>query len=225
MKAIETTRTEVVTKYRAFDGTDWDTPDEALSHEQKYCDDLYDKMHGASYPKNEIKHLPFPADEMIGIYKDFSHEIFDTLLPGTSDPDWSKISFSAIAQISYEMDMSLLLVDHSAEELFNLMVPILEKHGLHKIYFYVIADIPRGIKAAKIRNDWAAALRNTKDIHDITWALQWSFTNKDIITLAQLHKSNKFRRKIEDILTDANFHQEAGDFMNRKYDDYLAKEE
>jgi len=223
MKPIQLTQTAVVTKYQAFDGTTWDTAEQALAHETAYCDALYEKMHGASYPENEIRHLPFPADDMINIYKDFSHEIYDVLVPGVPDLDWDKINTPVLAQINYEADMNSLLTEHSAEELFKLMIPILDKYKLHKVYFYVLSDIPRGVEAAKIRNDWETALRNTKDVHDINRTLQWSFSDKDIAVLARLHKSNKFRKKIEDMLTDANYHEESGEFADKNYDDYLAE--
>lgn len=224
MKPIQLTQTAVVTKYQAFDGTTYDTAEGALAHETAYCDALYEKMHGAAYPKEEIRRLPFPGEHMISIYKDFSSDVYEKLIPDASELDWSKIDTPPIAQINYEMDVDHLLLDHSAEELLKLMEPILEKYHLHKIYFYVLSDIPRGIEAAKIRNNWSDALKNTKDVSDINSVLQWSFTDRDISTLAKLHKSGKFRKKIEDMLEGANFHQESGDFSTHDYEQYLTEE-
>lgn len=224
MKEIQIPQTTIVTKYKAFDGSEWDTAEDALAQENKCCEDIFARMHGASYPEEEIRRLPFPGEHMLDIYKDFSTDVYEALIPDANPLDWSKIDTPPLAQINYEADIDQLLLDHTAEELLDLMTPILEKYHLHKIYFYVLSDIPRGIEAAKIRNNWFDTLKATKDVHDINRVLQWSFADQDLYRLAKIHKAGKFRKKIENMLTDANFHEESGDFASKCYEKYLAME-
>jgi len=72
----------------------------------------------------------------------------------------------------------------------------------------------------QIRDDWEAALESDMDYSEIAQAIEWGFTREDIITLMELHRENKHRRKIEDLLTDCNYHTEckawsAGDYTFR----------
>ena len=76
------------------------------------------------------------------------------------------------------------------------------------------------IKDAEIRLDFAAALRSVKCGDDLSGLLGWGFNKEDLINLMKLHKSNKFRTKIEDLLTDCNFHHECGLLCEKKYDEF-----
>ena len=76
-------------------------------------------------------------------------------------------------------------------------------------------------RAAEIRHDWATALRGVKNGTALSSSIDWSFSSEDIRALAKLHKSNKFRQKIEDLLEDCNFHYECGKFADKKYDEFL----
>lgn len=74
---------------------------------------------------------------------------------------------------------------------------------------------------AKIRHDFAAALKKCKNGYELSSPLHWGFSNKDIFELAKLHKSNKFRKKIEDLLEDCNFHYECEKFSKNEYDEFF----
>lgn len=74
---------------------------------------------------------------------------------------------------------------------------------------------------ASIRLDFDAALSKVKYGSDLSRRLGWGFSNNDITNLAALHRSNKHRRKIEDLLEDCNFHTECGAFAEGEYEDYL----
>lgn len=74
---------------------------------------------------------------------------------------------------------------------------------------------------AKIRHDFATALRNCKNGYELSSPLHWAFSDKDITELAKLHKSNKFRKKIEDLLEDCNFHYECEKFSKNEYDEFF----
>ena len=78
------------------------------------------------------------------------------------------------------------------------------------------------IKAAEIRNDFAAALSSVDYGWKLSEPLHWGFHPKDLARLAKLHKANVLREKIEDLLDDCNFHKECGDFSSGNYDEYLA---
>jgi hypothetical protein len=76
-------------------------------------------------------------------------------------------------------------------------------------------------RSVEIRRDFASALKTVKNGSDLAPALGYSFFKEDIMNLAELHKNGRFRKKIEDLLEDCNFHQEAGDFAERNYDCYI----
>lgn len=74
----------------------------------------------------------------------------------------------------------------------------------------------------EIRSDWAAALRSVKYGYELSKWIDYGFYDEDIVELAKLHKRNRFRRKIEDLLEDCNFHYECGKFADHDYDEFLA---
>lgn len=74
----------------------------------------------------------------------------------------------------------------------------------------------------KIRSDFASALRKVKNGAELAGRLGWSFSDDDLRQLTALHRKNRFRQKIEDLLTDANFHSECILLQDRKYDELLA---
>ena len=74
----------------------------------------------------------------------------------------------------------------------------------------------------KIRSDFASALRKVKNGAELAGSLGWSISDDDLRQLTALHRKNRFRQKIEDLLTDANFHSECILLQDRKYDELLA---
>lgn len=81
-------------------------------------------------------------------------------------------------------------------------------------------DWQKCIQDVKIRLDFAEALRNVKQGTDLSAKLGYGFGSDDLMALMKLHKANKFRKKIEDLLTDCNFHSESGMLSEKKYDEY-----
>ena len=57
----------------------------------------------------------------------------------------------------------------------------------------------------EIRADWEKAL-DTMNYGAISGAIDWGFYPEDLWKLMQLHQADKHREKIEDLLTDCNFH-------------------
>lgn len=78
---------------------------------------------------------------------------------------------------------------------------------------------------AEIRRDWASALRTVKHGEDLSCEIDWAFSTRDIKNLAKLHKANRFRKKIEDLLEDCNFHTEAALMSSHQYDKLLNEED
>ena len=78
---------------------------------------------------------------------------------------------------------------------------------------------------AEIRRDWASALRAVRHGEDLSRDIDWAFSPRDIKNLAKLHKANRFRKKIEDLLDDCNFHTEAALMSSHQYDKLLNEED
>lgn len=84
----------------------------------------------------------------------------------------------------------------------------------------VKCNIETCIEDAEIRLDFANALRNVKDGSELSTKLGWGFDSNDLMELMKLHKSNRFRKKIENLLEDCNFHYERGLLCEKKYDEF-----
>lgn len=72
-----------------------------------------------------------------------------------------------------------------------------------------------------IRSDYETAFGKVKCGYELSNLLQYSFGKNDLSQLAALHKKNKCRRKIEELLEDCNFHGANSDFKNHRYEEYL----
>ena len=69
----------------------------------------------------------------------------------------------------------------------------------------------------EIREDWDAALNSPMEYSEIAHAIKWGFDCDDMQSLMELHKQNKHRQKIEDLLEDCNFHTERSDWSEGNY--------
>ena len=81
-------------------------------------------------------------------------------------------------------------------------------------------DFEKCVKEAEIRLDFASALRSVKRGTELSYPLGWGFDRDDLMALMELHRSNKFRRKIEDLLEDCNFHKECGLLSEKNYEEF-----
>lgn len=68
-----------------------------------------------------------------------------------------------------------------------------------------------------IRQNWEEVLSSDIDYSNIAHGIGWGFTHEDLETLMQLHKDGKYREKIEDLLTDCNFHSECSAWSDGDY--------
>ena len=78
-------------------------------------------------------------------------------------------------------------------------------------------------KFAKISEFLEKIIKSKRDhlASFLSGPLDWSFSKRDLTELAKLHKANKCRKKIEDLLTDCNFHYESAKFHNKDYTEFL----
>lgn len=117
-------------------------------------------------------------------------------------------------------DIEDIIMNHGDEgREYVLSVIHQNMHGETILKDYIEMD--RINEAIAIRKDFTSALRSVKRGTELSHKLGYGFSKADIAALAALHKSNKFRRKIEDLLEDCNFHTECGDFHEKNYDKYL----
>ncbi len=69
--------------------------------------------------------------------------------------------------------------------------------------------------------DWSAAFKSVKDGADLSGPVRDSFYQSDLYEFVRLHKANRFRKKIEELLTDCNYHGESGMLSSGMYDECL----
>lgn len=83
-------------------------------------------------------------------------------------------------------------------------------------------DFDACVEDVRIRLDFASALRKVKNGTELSHKLGWGFAKKDLLNLMELHKKNKFRKKIEDLLEDCNFHSECSLLCSKDYEGFVA---
>ena len=106
-----------------------------------------------------------------------------------------------------EWILTMLMKSSFADEILNNV-------SLEKAYMAVV-----------IRKDFHSALKSVKHGRELASKLSYSFSGKDLMELAKLHKGNKCRKKIEQLLTSCNFHSEVGRLVRKEYDYFLGKGE
>lgn len=73
----------------------------------------------------------------------------------------------------------------------------------------------------KVKSDFEKALKNVKNGRMLSSKIKWGLNNDDLVTLINLHRDGKYCEKIEELLTDINFHYECGMLRNGRYDELL----
>lgn len=74
---------------------------------------------------------------------------------------------------------------------------------------------------ALLKRDLASALKAYRDVAELSSIFNYSFTNDDLKDFVALHRKNRFRNKIEKLLTNCNFHHECSMLCNKEYDELL----
>lgn len=84
-----------------------------------------------------------------------------------------------------------------------------------------IVSVDDAYKEATIRKDFAAALKAVKKGYDLSSDLRYSLSDDDLMQLAKLHKANRFRKKIEELLKDCTCHEECDLMSSGDYSKWL----
>lgn len=128
-----------------------------------------------------------------------------------------------VANIWLRNDIVHILVDENIDtiEAQKDILSIIEDTAYHKeiLEKYILMDSI--LKEVKIRKDYKSAFAKVKDGSDIAHEINYTFGKSDLKQLAKLHKSNKCRKKIEDLLTCCNFHYACGKFLKKEYSEFL----
>lgn len=155
---------------------------------------------------------------MCNVYKAFSKEFFNT-----EDIDFAKGN----PIIHMEADVDFVLVEAEDTEATGARIySTAVKTGANtEVLSEVEKMIDKGKKSAEIRHDWPAAFRRVKRGYDLSGAVGWGFYKDDLRVFLELHKANKFRKKIEDLLEDCNYHTFCGYLSEGDYDGAREAEE
>lgn len=121
----------------------------------------------------------------------------------------------------FETDLKTLGLTHPLDEIKELVYSYLADCFIDKTEIDKLFNWSEIAKDIEIRSDFATALKNCKRGTDLSNPLCYAFSSRDISNLAILHKSNKYRKKIEDLLEDCNFHYECGEFMQGNYAEFI----
>ena len=70
----------------------------------------------------------------------------------------------------------------------------------------------------EIRLNWRESLENVKKGWELSGGIGYAFCQQDLLILLGFHKAGLFREKIEELLTDCNFHTESGLLNNEDYE-------
>jgi hypothetical protein len=156
--------------------------------------------------------------QMMYVYKAFSKEFFNI-----EDIDFAKGN----PIIHMEADVEYVLVEAEDAETTGARIysTAVKAGATTEILSEVEKMINKGKKSAAIRHDWPAAFRKVKNGYELSGAIGCAFYKDDLRTFIKLHKANKFRKKIEDLLEDCNYHSFCGYLSAREYDKAKEHEE
>lgn len=159
--------------------------------------------------KNDHGHTLFELDR----------KLFLHFYPKEKADEQPNFSDAGLALRYIVEDLDGLLVDFAEEEVLKFYEKTADDLAIAREVYMPSFEEAR--KSAKIRKNWAEALRRAKKGTDLSYKIRFGLSKADIKELAKLHSSKKFRQKIEDLLEDCNFHKENSDFIGGRYESYL----
>ena len=195
---------KIKTTYIADDGTEFTAKSECVKYEEKI----------KRIKNDEIQKAMYDLDEEIWkrYYPDFPGEKLTDLRLSSL---WLKIDIETILadkKFAKKFDM-----EKEAKYIFDLIKK--SEYGNEILSKYINQnDI---IDAVNIKTDFCTAFREEKDVSEIAHKLDYGLSSSDLRSLAVMHKENKCRRKIEELLTSCNFHYACAKFANKEYDEFL----
>lgn len=186
-------------KYLADDGTIFEKENDCREYEESL-----------KKKKNE---------EILEEMKELDLRIWRTFHPEDISTDEPPL---VLAPIWLKSDICSILIDfeNSKETILEMIHDSkYEKEILDKYLKW--KDIEKNVE---VRKDFTTAFKNVKYGTDLSKILEYAFNKRDLKNLATLHKKNKCRRKIEELLSDCNYHHVIADFHDKNYDKYLKEE-
>lgn len=119
---------------------------------------------------------------------------------------------------------SILAVSDAVEETAEQICVVIRKE------YYGQEILSRYIQMDKLRlevhtrtevvSDFPAALKRVRYGSELSRELGYEFSKEALVELGELHKAGRFRKKIEELLTDCNFHSECDLLIGKKYSEY-----
>ena len=136
-------------------------------------------------------------------------------------PDWEEENPPELYQATMWLhtDIVSILLDFENSWVDILGIIKKSKYGAEIVKKLSVDEIKAEVA---LRKDFLSALRSVKLGSALSRKVNYSFYAKDLGQLARLHKANKCRKKIEDLLTDCNYHDVCSAFINKNYEEYLA---
>jgi hypothetical protein len=113
--------------------------------------------------------------------------------------------------------MDYLSTKYGFQKVCELLKDVAQKEYVHINTLGV--DFGRVRRASEIRNNWASALQSAQNGEGLSFDIGFGFYESDKAILLDLHKEGKFRKKIEDLLEDCNFHTFCSLLSQGKYEE------
>lgn len=126
------------------------------------------------------------------------------------------------AYVWLRSDIKEILADETRSGSFNekaaRIMGILMKSPYYEDICPRFIDMKKLIEHAKISMDLDAALSSVKRGNELSSALGYGLSTRELEQLVDLHEAGKHRKKIEDLLTNLNFHYENTFLKDKAYD-------
>lgn len=147
------------------------------------------------------------------IIRELDNRMWKKFYPDSDSPDCEN---PEVASEWLTIDIASILCDPKLEVTEDEIMAMIEETGYKD---EILARISlRDIRTeVEIRKDFLSALKKEKHGSDLSRWIRYSLSDDDLVQLAKLHKANKCRKKIENLLTDCNFHYECGLLSKKEY--------
>ena len=144
------------------------------------------------------------------------NEIWQIYSPGDDEICDFGLPHRAIHNLKADIETILLY----RPDLEKLIMEKINKSSCYKVLLKLL-NIEEIKESVTVRRDWETALRSSETVSSLSSKIGYAFYDRDIKKLAELHKRGKFRKKIERLLENCNFHKECGDLAEGSYNEYL----
>lgn len=118
-------------------------------------------------------------------------------------------------------DFDLILKNKTKKERIKVVNEI--KDFFKDVFVLTDKDFKTALNRLEISDNWEKSLR-TYSTSDLSHKLKYGFTKEEIKELATLHKETTkkiVKKRIEDLLTNCNFHSESGILADKDYNKIL----